>query len=121
MLLLSFFAIIFCFFFHSISEKNNYKSILNQFGLLTPLEYDSLKEWFITFLFNTKHLFNEPFISSSPRDFWSTRWHLLFNESLRELGYLPVRNLFTPIFSRKIANIIGVLSAFGVSGIPYNW
>jgi hypothetical protein len=62
------FAIIFRFFFHSTSEKNNYKSILNQSGLLTPLEYDSLKEWFITFLFNTKHLFNEPFISSSPRD-----------------------------------------------------
>jgi hypothetical protein len=115
------FAIIFRFFFHSTSEKNNYKSILIQSGLLTPLEYGSLKEWFITFLFNTKHLFNEPFISLSPRDFWSTRWHILFNESLRELGYLPVRNLFTPIFSRKIANIIGVLSAFGISGLFHEY
>ncbi|CAG8732425.1 19974_t:CDS:2, partial [Rhizophagus irregularis] len=57
----------------------------------------------------------EPFISSSPRDFWSTRWQLLINESFKELGYLPVKNLFVSIFSRKIANIMGVLSAFGIS------
>jgi hypothetical protein len=61
------FAIIFRFFFHSTPENSNYKSILIQSGLLTPSEYVSLKEWIITFLFNTKHLFNEPFISSSPR------------------------------------------------------
>jgi hypothetical protein len=61
------FVIIFRFFFHSTPEKNNYKSILIQSGLLTPSEYVSLKEWIITFLFNTKHLFDVPFISSSPR------------------------------------------------------
>jgi hypothetical protein len=112
------FAIIFRFFFHSTSES---KSILIQSGLLTPSEYVSLKEWIITFLFNTKHLFSEPFISSSPRDFWSNRWQLLLNESFKELGYLPVKNLFAPIFSRKIANIMGVLGAFGVSSLLHEY
>ena len=41
-------------FFHSTSEKNNYNSILIQPGLLTPSEYDSLNQWMITFIFNTK-------------------------------------------------------------------
>jgi hypothetical protein len=66
-------------------------------------------------------LLNELFIPSSPRDFWSTRWHLLFDESLKGSGCLPVRNLFTPIFSRKIVNTIGVLSAFGVSGLLHEY
>ncbi|CAB5389766.1 hypothetical protein RhiirA5_423836 [Rhizophagus irregularis] len=98
-----------------INQKNDHNSILIRSGILTPSVYVSIKEWIITFLFNTKHLFSEPFISSSPRDFWSTRWQLLINESFKELGYLPVKNLFVSIFSRKIANIMGVLSAFGIS------
>ncbi|GBB92943.1 hypothetical protein RclHR1_02090007 [Rhizophagus clarus] len=114
-------SIIFRFFFHSTPENNNYKSILIQSGLLTPSEYVSLKEWIITFLFNTKHLFSEPWMSSSPRDFWSTRWQLLINEGLKELGYYPVKNLFTPIFSKKIANIMGVLGAFGVSALLHEY
>src|ERR1051325_8290190 len=51
------------FFHHSTSEKNNHKPILIQSGLLTPSEYVFLSEWFVTFLFNTKHLFDEPWMS----------------------------------------------------------
>ncbi|CAB4477063.1 unnamed protein product [Rhizophagus irregularis] len=97
------------------------KSILIQSGILTPSEYASLEEWIITFLFNTKHLFNAPLISSSPREFWSIRWHLLLNESLKELGYLPINNLFSTIFSKKIANIMGVLGSFGISGLIHEY
>ncbi|PKC05261.1 hypothetical protein RhiirA5_421125 [Rhizophagus irregularis] len=114
-------AIILRFIFHFTSEKNDRKSILIQYGILTPPVYVSIKEWLITFLFNTRHLFSVPFISSSPRDFWSTRWQLLLNESFKELGYLPVKNLFIPIFSRKISNIMGVLGAFGVSALLHEY
>ncbi|RGB32567.1 hypothetical protein C1646_762724 [Rhizophagus diaphanus] len=113
--------IIFRFIFHSTSEKNDHNSILIRSGILTLSVYVSIKEWIITFLFNTKHLFSEPFISTSPRDFWSTRWQLLINESFKELGYLPVKILFVPIFSRKIANIMGVLSAFGISALLHEY
>jgi hypothetical protein len=114
-------AIIFRLFFHSTVEKNQYKPILIQCGLLTPLDYISLKEWMITLLFNTKPLLNEPWIASSPREFWSTRWQLFLNEFFKECGFLPVRNLLTPIFSRKIANMMGVLGAFAISSLLHEY
>ncbi|RIA86165.1 hypothetical protein C1645_878855 [Glomus cerebriforme] len=114
-------AIFFRFFFHSTSENNSHKPILIQSGLLTPSEYVSLKDWIISFLFNTKHLFSEPLMSSSPRDFWSIRWQLLLNEIFKELGYLPIKNLFTPIVPKKIANMMGVLGAFCVSALLHEY
>src|SRR3989442_7482791 len=87
------------FFFHSTSEKNNHISILVYSGLLTSSQYVSLNEWMITLLFNTKHIFSEPWMTSSPRDFWSVRWQLALNQSFKELGYLPAKNLFAPIVS----------------------
>ena len=113
-------TIIFRVFFNT-SEKNNHKSILIQSGFLTPSEYISLNEWFISFLFNTKHLFSEPWMASSPRDFWSTRWQLLLNEIFKELGYLPVKNLFSSIFPKKISNMMGVIGAFGVSALIHEY
>jgi len=113
-------AILYRFFFHS-SKENDYKPILIKSGLLTPLEYVSLKEWFDTFLFNTKHVFSEPMIASSPRDFWSVRWQLMINEWFKELGYLPVRNLFVSFAPRRIANMMGVLGAFGVSALLHEY
>ncbi|CAG8610781.1 1474_t:CDS:1 [Funneliformis mosseae] len=108
-------------FFHSSSEKINYKPILIKSGLLTPSEYVSLKEWMITFLFNTKHLFSEPWMASSPREFWSVRWQLMINESFKELGFLPVKNLFVPFIPKKIANMMGVLGALGVSALIHEY
>ncbi|CAB4476786.1 unnamed protein product [Rhizophagus irregularis] len=69
----------------------------------------------ISFIFNTKSLFNEPWMASSPRDFWSTRWQLFLNETFKELGFLPVKNLLNPFVPRKIANMMGVLGAFAIS------
>ncbi|PKK62410.1 hypothetical protein RhiirC2_759619, partial [Rhizophagus irregularis] len=84
-LYLNFLGIMYLWLSLNYDIKNDHNSILIRSGILTPSVYVSIKEWIITFLFNTKHLFSEPFISSSPRDFW------------------------------KIANIMGVLSAFGIS------
>ncbi|CAB4493970.1 hypothetical protein RhiirA5_403506 [Rhizophagus irregularis] len=114
-------AIIFRLFFHSTSKNNHYQSILIRFGFLNPSEYISLKEWMITLLFNTKPLFEEPWMASNPRDFWSTRWQLFLNEFLKEYGFLPVRNLLTPIIPRKIANMMGVLGAFAISSLLHEF
>ncbi|CAI2168767.1 4652_t:CDS:1 [Funneliformis geosporum] len=114
-------AIFYRLFLHSSSEDIHYKPILIKFDILTPSEYVSLKEWMITFLFNTKHLFSEPWMASSPRDFWSTRWQLMINESFKELGFLPVKNVLAPFFPKKIANMMGVLGAFGVSAIMHEY
>ncbi|CAB4393435.1 unnamed protein product [Rhizophagus irregularis] len=114
-------TIFFRLFFHSTSENNNHKSILIKSGFLTPSEYVSLKEWMITFVFNTKHLFNEPWIASSPRDFWSTRWQLMFSEIFKELGYLPVRNFLSSFVPRKFANMMGVLGALCFSSLFHEY
>jgi hypothetical protein len=114
-------TIIFHLFFNSTLEKNNRNPILIRLGLLTPSEYISLKEWFVTLLFNTKHMFNEPWLSTSPRECWSVRWQLSLKEIFQELGFLPARNLFASIVPRKIANMIGVFGAFGVSALLHEY
>ncbi|CAI2163850.1 5318_t:CDS:1 [Funneliformis geosporum] len=114
-------AIFYRLFLHSSSEDIYYKPILIKFGLLTPSEYVTLKEWMIIFLFNTKHLFSEPWMASSPRDFWSTRWQLMINESFKELGFLPVKNVLAPFVPKKIANMMGVLGAFGVRALLHEY
>ncbi|CAB4493957.1 unnamed protein product [Rhizophagus irregularis] len=115
------FTIFFRLFLYSKSENSNHKSILIKSGLFTPSEYVSLKEWMITFLFNTKHIFSMPWIASSPRDFWSTRWQLMFSEIFKELGYLPVRNLLITFVPRKIANMMGVLGALCFSSLLHEY
>uniref|UniRef100_U9V2A9 Wax synthase domain-containing protein n=1 Tax=Rhizophagus irregularis (strain DAOM 181602 / DAOM 197198 / MUCL 43194) TaxID=747089 RepID=U9V2A9_RHIID len=85
-------------------QKNQYKPILIQHGLLTLTEYVSLKEWMMTFIFNTKSLFNQPWMASSPRT-----------------CLLPVRNLLTTFVPRKIANMMGVLGAFAISSLLHEY
>ena len=68
-----------------------------------------------------KPLFNEPWLSSSPRDFWSVRWQLMLNECFKELGYLPARNLFASFVPKKVGKIMGVLGAFGVSALIHEY
>jgi hypothetical protein len=117
---IAFIAFFFRFFIHSTSE-NKHKSILIKSGLFTPSEYDSIHEWFVTLLFNTKDYFNEPWKATNPREFWSVRWQLLLNECFKELGYLPVSNFFTSFAPRKIANAMGVLGAFGISALLHEY
>ncbi|CAG8506851.1 4673_t:CDS:2 [Funneliformis mosseae] len=54
-------------------------------------------------------------LSQCPRDFWSARWQLMISESFKELGFLSVKNVFASFVPKKIANMMGVLGAFGVS------
>ncbi|CAI2168761.1 8750_t:CDS:1 [Funneliformis geosporum] len=108
-------------FFHSSSVEENHYSVLIKTHILTTSEYVSIKEWIITFLFNTKHMFNEPWLATSPREFWSVRWQLLLNEGFKELGYLPVRNLLIPYVPRKIASMMGVLGALGYSALIHEY
>ncbi|CAG8795057.1 42357_t:CDS:2, partial [Gigaspora margarita] len=74
-----------------------------------------VKEWLILLLFYTKDPMNLPFMSTSPRDFWSKRWHIVLREIFLDLGYVPVKNLFSK--HKKIGKVFGTLSAFFVSGL----
>jgi hypothetical protein len=99
------------------------KHYLVKSGLLTPIQFSLLKNYFITYTFNTKHCFNNPWISKNPREVWSSRWHSMFAETFKELGYLPLRNLCISlgITSRKFCNAIGVLGAFLISSLLHEY
>uniref|UniRef100_U9UTP1 Wax synthase domain-containing protein n=1 Tax=Rhizophagus irregularis (strain DAOM 181602 / DAOM 197198 / MUCL 43194) TaxID=747089 RepID=U9UTP1_RHIID len=99
------------------------KHILVKSGLLTPIQFSLLKNYFITYTFNTKHCFDNPWISKNPREVWSSRWHTMFAETLKELGYLPFRNLCISlgITSRKFCNAMGVLGAFFISSLLHEY
>jgi hypothetical protein len=92
-------------------------------GLLTPIQFSLIKNYFITYTFNTKHYFNNPWIAEGPRDFWSLRWHSMFNESFKELGYYPLRNLCINlrITSRKFCNDMGILGAYLISSFLHEY
>ncbi|CAI2168492.1 3354_t:CDS:2 [Funneliformis geosporum] len=49
-------------------------------------------------------------MASSSHEFWSARWQLMLNESFKELGFLPVKNVFADI-----------LSAYAVSALLYKY
>ncbi|PKY20438.1 hypothetical protein RhiirB3_524292 [Rhizophagus irregularis] len=99
------------------------KHILVKSGLLTPIQFSLLKNYFITYTFNTKHCFDNPWISKNPREVWSSRWHTMFAETFKELGYLPFRNLCISlgITSRKFCNAMGVLGAFFISSLLHEY
>ncbi|CAG8574088.1 411_t:CDS:1 [Dentiscutata heterogama] len=93
-------------------SKSRYQAILSS-------KIQEVKEWLILLLFHTKVPMNFPFISTSPRDFWSKRWHIVLREIFLDLGYVPVKNLFGK--HKKIGNIFGILSAFFVSGLLHEY
>ncbi|CAG8796076.1 28103_t:CDS:2, partial [Gigaspora margarita] len=78
-----------------------------------------IKEWLILTIFYTKPLVDKPYLSTSPRDFWSNRWHSIYRECFRELFYLPVRNFFK--FNRTFGFILGILSVYLISGIIHDY
>jgi hypothetical protein len=61
--------------------------------------------------------------AEGPRDFWSLRWHSMFNESFKELGYYPLRNLCINlrITSRKFCNDMGILGAYLISSFLHEY
>jgi hypothetical protein len=74
----------------------------------------SIKRWCISFLFDTQYIFNSPWLSNSPREFWSFRWNSFYNEIWKELGYLPLRNYYH-------SRMMGILGAFIISGLLHEY
>ncbi|CAG8713240.1 18260_t:CDS:1, partial [Cetraspora pellucida] len=58
-------------------------------------------------------------MSTSPRDFWSKRWHSVLREIFLYLGYVPTKKLFGS--HKKIGSIFGTFSAFFVSGLLHEY
>jgi len=86
---------------------------------LTKDQLDSLKLWLISLLYSNP-IFNHPYLSKSPKDLWSNRWHQILNAFFVEIGYKPTCYLlsFTPI---KIQKFFGILAAFTISGILHEY
>ncbi|CAJ0826062.1 398_t:CDS:2 [Entrophospora sp. SA101] len=75
-----------------------------------------------------KPLFNKPWLSSNPKDLWSKRWHQIFNESFKELGYYPIKNLLVSLFpnyckekNMVVGNVLGLFASFLCSGIFHEY
>lgn len=79
-----------------------------------------IKEWCISMMYDTNHMFRYPYLSTSPRNLWSFRWQLFLNESFKELAYLPARNTFINR-SKNFRDAIGVLAAFTMSAILHEY
>ncbi|CAH1757427.1 14545_t:CDS:2 [Entrophospora sp. SA101] len=82
-------------------EKNcKYSFFLNSFQrflLKSTIIMARIRNWLRRTLFESEPLFNKPWLSSNPKDLWSKRWHQIFNESFKELGYYPIKNLLWDI------------------------
>ncbi|CAI2179366.1 3477_t:CDS:1 [Funneliformis geosporum] len=86
----------------------------------------SVKRWCISFLFDTRYIFDSPWLSTSPRDLWSFRWHTFYNETWKGLGYVPLRNYLISSHEnsenrKKLAQIGGTIGAFVLSGILHEY
>ncbi|CAG8646639.1 12979_t:CDS:2 [Dentiscutata erythropus] len=99
-------------------ENKSYITRIKEWLILTTY-ITRIKEWLILTIFHTKPLVDKPFLSTSPRDFWSNRWHSIYRECFRELFYYPVRNFFK--FNRNIGYILGILLVYFISGILHDY
>lgn len=55
--------------------------------------------------------FNDPFLATSLRDFWSRRWNIMLSQTLRQVVYDPVTSRLGPT--------IGLIASFLVSGLMH--
>ncbi|KAJ3706231.1 hypothetical protein LUZ61_009936 [Rhynchospora tenuis] len=55
--------------------------------------------------------FNDPFLATSLRDFWSRRWNIMLSQTLRQLVYDPV--------APRLGPAIGLITSFLVSGLMH--
>ncbi|KAJ4800696.1 MBOAT (membrane bound O-acyl transferase) family protein [Rhynchospora pubera] len=55
--------------------------------------------------------FNNPFLGTSLRDFWSRRWNIMVSQTLRQLVYDPV--------APRLGPAIGLIACFLVSGLMH--
>ncbi|CAL1354072.1 unnamed protein product [Linum trigynum] len=62
---------------------------------------------------------DEPYLSTSLRDFWGRRWNLMVTEMLRSMVYFPVKTTLSPVVGKKWAPLPALLTTFLVSGLAH--
>ncbi|CAJ1971465.1 unnamed protein product [Sphenostylis stenocarpa] len=63
---------------------------------------------------------DDPYLSTSLRDFWGRRWNLIVTYTLRHTVYNPVRSLLTnTAFHPRWASVAAVMATFLVSGLMH--
>ncbi|KAJ1392509.1 Wax synthase [Sesbania bispinosa] len=63
---------------------------------------------------------DEPYFSSSLRDFWGRRWNLIVTYILRHTVYIPVKSLLSnTVLGPQWAPLLGVITVFLVSGLMH--
>ncbi|XP_027368600.1 probable long-chain-alcohol O-fatty-acyltransferase 5 [Abrus precatorius] len=63
---------------------------------------------------------DEPYLSTSLRDFWGRRWNLMVTHLLRHTVYMPVRSVMSnTILGTQWASVPGVMASFLVSGLMH--
>lgn len=63
---------------------------------------------------------DEPYLSTSLRDFWGRRWNLIVTHTLRRTVYNPVRSLLSnSLLGPQWALVCGVMATFLVSGLMH--
>ena len=105
------------FFLYIIFPSSNVKSTDREKATSFKEKISSIKRWCISFLFDTQYIFNSPWLSTSPKEFWSFRWHTCYNDLWKELGYIPLHNYLIDSNSsssknenkKKLARISGTL------------
>ncbi|KAI8001362.1 Acyl-CoA--sterol O-acyltransferase 1 [Camellia lanceoleosa] len=68
---------------------------------------------------NVEAQFDEPYLSSSLRDFWGRRWNLMSSDILRLTIYNPLCSLARPVLGHKWAYILAIIGTFLVSGLMH--
>ncbi|CAG8666428.1 8016_t:CDS:2, partial [Acaulospora morrowiae] len=89
--------------------------LLSNLGLTTP-RIKTIKQWLISLIFHTPHLFEIPYLSRNPRDLWSYRWHQSFHELFKEMAYYPVKAFVDGILGVVVGIIKYVLGIFLMLG-----
>lgn len=63
---------------------------------------------------------DDPYFSTSLRDFWGRRWNLMVTYILRHTVYIPVRSFLSKtVLGPHWASVSGVMAAFLVSGLMH--
>ncbi|KAK6934491.1 Wax synthase domain [Dillenia turbinata] len=62
---------------------------------------------------------DEPYLSTSLRDFWGRRWNLMVSNALRHTVYKPVRSFSATLIGSAWVTLPGVLATFLVSGLMH--
>ncbi|KAL0092945.1 membrane bound O-acyl transferase family-domain-containing protein [Phycomyces blakesleeanus] len=67
-------------------------------------------------------LFDSPWQTDSLRDFWSRRWHTIYNDCFYRLGYKPTRQLMISMGIRGVAcRLVPALAVFALSGMMHEY